>query len=253
MLTEERYEEIMRIVNTSGAVSVQDLVNLLNISESTARRDLLALGQEGKLKRVHGGATALKDDSGYEANMESLQEKYLFHMGEKKRIAQFAADCIKKDDFVYLDAGSTTEQMVNFLKESEATFVTNSIPLAQQLGCNNVRVYILPGRVKGDTEAIIGSEMNDMLQRYHFTKGFFGTNGISLHTGCTTPDSEEAVCKRAAIRQCLDCYVLADESKFGLSSHITFAALSEVKIITVRADYNINYEPYQNMTEVHIL
>ena len=50
----------MRLVNTSGAVSVQDLVSFLNISESTVRRDLLTLDREGRLRRVHGGATTLR-------------------------------------------------------------------------------------------------------------------------------------------------------------------------------------------------
>lgn len=171
MLTEERHEKIMRLVNTSGAVSVQDLVSFLNISESTVRRDLLTLDREGRLRRVHGGATTLRDDSSYEADMENLQDKYSIHMSDKRRIAQYAASLIKKDDFVYLDAGSTTEQMADFLAGSEATFVTNSIPLAQKLGRSGSRIYILPGRVKGDTEAIVGSEMRDMIGRYHFTKG----------------------------------------------------------------------------------
>ena len=162
MLTEERHEKIMRLVNTSGAVSVQDLVSFLNISESTVRRDLLTLDREGRLRRVHGGATTLRDDSSYEADMENLQDKYSIHMSDKRRIAQYAASLIKKDDFVYLDAGSTTEQMADFLAGSEATFVTNSIPLAQKLGRSGSRIYILPGRVKGDTEAIVGSENGQM-------------------------------------------------------------------------------------------
>lgn len=161
----------MRLVNTSGAVSVQDLVSFLNISESTVRRDLLTLDREGRLRRVHGGATTLRDDSSYEADMENLQDKYSIHMSDKRRIAQYAASLIKKDDFVYLDAGSTTEQMADFLAGSEATFVTNSIPLAQKLGRSGSRIYILPGRVKGDTEAIVGSEMRDMIGRYHSPKG----------------------------------------------------------------------------------
>ena len=235
MLTEERHEKIMRLVNTSGAVSVQDLVGFLNISESTVRRDLLTLDREGRLRRVHGGATTLRDDSLYEADMENLQDKYSIHMSEKRRIAQYAARLIHKEDFVYLDAGSTTEQLVDFLAGSEASFVTNSIPLAQKLG------------------RIGGSEMRDMIGRYHFTKGFFGANGVAVHSGCTTPDEEEAVCKRAAMGQCLDRFVLADSSKFGLSSHITFAELSMVTLITARDDESLDYKPYQQMTEVHIL
>lgn len=252
MLTEERQDEIVKIVNASGAISVQELVNFLDISESTARRDLLALDKQGRLKRVHGGATAVKDEK-YEADMENLQDKYSFHMLEKRRIAQFAAANVKKNDFVYLDSGSTVEQMAEFLTDSEATFVTNSIPLAQKLGRNDVKVYILPGRVKGKTEAIIGSEMRDMLTRYHFTKGFFGANGVDIRTGCTTPDDEEAVCKRAAVGQCMQTYVLADGSKFGLSAHITFADIEQVTLITAQGDKMIDYTPYQRVTEVHVL
>ena len=171
MLTEERQDEIVKIVDASGAISVQELVNFLDISESTVRRDLFALDKQGRIKRVHGGATAVKE-SAYEADMENLRDKYSFHMLDKRRIAQFAATKVKKNDFVYLDSGSTVEQMAEFLTGSEATFVTNSIPLAQKLGRNDVKVYILPGRVKGKTEAIIGSEMRDMLSRYHLPKAF---------------------------------------------------------------------------------
>ncbi len=253
MLTEERQEEIVRLVNASGAVSVQDLVNYLDISESTVRRDLYALDREGKLKRVHGGATTIQDCPAYEADMESLQDKYSFHMLAKRRIAQYAAGLIKKNDFVYIDAGSTTEQMAEFLVDSEATFVTNSLPMAQKLGRNGVKVYMLPGRVKSKTEAIVGSEMRSMLMRYHFTKGFFGANGISLDEGCTTPDDEEAACKHAAVKQCRQCYVLADASKFGLSSHITFAKLQDVSILTAAMQEDVAWEPYQRLTEVHVL
>lgn len=252
MLTEERQDEIVKIVNVSGAISVQELVNFLDISESTVRRDLLVLDKQGRLKRVHGGATAVKDEK-YEADMENLQDKYSFHMLDKRRIAQFAAAKVKKNDFVYLDSGSTVEQMAEFLTGSEATFVTNSIPLAQKLGRNDVKVYILPGRVKGKTEAIIGSEMRDMLSRYHFTKGFFGANGIDIRTGCTTPDDEEAVCKRAAVGQCMQTYVLADSSKFGLSAHITFADIEQVTLITTQGDKMVDYTPYQRVTEVYVL
>lgn len=252
MLTDERHAEIIRLVNANGAVSVQDLVTYLDISESTVRRDLLTLDQEGMVKRVHGGAKSV-DCPTYEANLESLQTKYSFHMLAKRRIAQYAAGLIQPHDFVYIDAGSTTEQMAEFLLDSEATVVTNSLPTAQKLGRNGVNVYILPGRVKGKTEAIVGSEMRSMLARYHFTKGFFGTNGISVTAGCTTPDDEEAACKQAAVKQCRERFILADGSKFGLSSHITFAKLKDVSIFTTEPPATVDLAPYQQVTEVHIL
>lgn len=252
MLTEERQAEIMRIVNVHGAVSVQELVNYLDISESTVRRDLAALDEEGLLRRVHGGATSLKEGA-YDAAMEDLQDKYSLHIGEKRRIAQFAASLVRPDDFVYLDGGSTVEQMADFLVGSEASFVTSGLPTAQKLARSGVKVYVLPGLVKGKTESVIGSEMRDMLSRYHFTKGFFGTNGLTPQEGCTTPDVEEAACKGAAVRQCRQAYVLADVSKFGQSAHITFADLAQVTVVTAKGEEDIDYSSYESLTEVHIL
>ena len=252
MLTEERQAEIMRIVNVHGAVSVQELVNYLDISESTVRRDLAALDEEGLLRRVHGGATSLKEGA-FDAAMEDLQDKYSLHIGEKRRIAQFAASLVRPGDFVYLDGGSTVEQMADFLVGSEASFVTNGLPTAQKLARSGVKVYVLPGLVKGKTESVIGSEMRDMLSRYHFTQGFFGTNGLTPQEGCTTPDVEEAACKGAAVRQCRQAYVLADVSKFGQSANITFADLSQVTIVTAKGEEDMDYSSYESLTEVHIL
>ena len=253
MLTKERHEEILKIVNSSGAVSVQELVTFLKISESTVRRDLLTLDQQGQLHKVHGGATALDGSNpDYQADMEDLQDKYSFHMLEKREIGKYAASLIGKNDFVYIDAGSTTEQIAEFLANSEATFMTNSIPLVQKLARLDLKVFVLPGLVKGRTEAVIGSQASDALRNYHFTKGFFGTNGLTVAEGCTTPDTEEAYIKMAAIKQCAKKYVLSDSSKFGLASHNTFAALKDVEIITVKNE-KVNYSYYKKHTEVHIL
>lgn len=253
MLTTERHEEILKIVNNAGAVSVQELVSYLNISESTVRRDLTALHHAGKLIKVHGGATALsKNENSYQADMEDLQDKYSLHMLEKREIGKYAAALIQDNDFVYIDAGSTTEQMTEFLTQSKATFMTNSIPIAQRLARMDVKIFMLPGLVKGRTEAIIGIEAAEALHAYHFTKGFFGTNGVTVAEGCTTPDTEESFIKHVALQQCAKRYVLADGSKFGLASHNTFAQLADVEMITAYRE-QFDYGPYQKVTEVHIL
>lgn len=173
MLTEERQDEIVRLVNVGGAVSVQALVEYFHISEATVRRDLVALQQAGRLRRVHGGATSLNGDNPlYEADMEELTHKYAFHMVEKRQIAQYASSLINDDDFVYLDAGSTVEQMADFLSESKAAFMTNNLPLATKLATNGCHVSILPGRIKGTTAAVVGADMIQSLKKYHLRKVF---------------------------------------------------------------------------------
>ncbi|ERT58647.1 DeoR/GlpR family DNA-binding transcription regulator [Megasphaera vaginalis (ex Srinivasan et al. 2021)] len=253
MLAEERQQEILKYIRRQKALTVQEIVSLFSVSEATARRDLLSLQASGFVNRVHGGATWREGCGAYDADWEDLQQKYAYHMEAKRRIARFAAAQIGDADFVYLDAGSTVEQMADFLSGSKASFVTNSLPLAQKLAHFGRDVLILPGRIKEKTAAIVGSEMRDMLRRYHFTKGFFGANGISLQAGCTTPDAEEGDCKMAALQHCRYKSVLADCSKFGLASHITFADLAEVSIITAQEAEHFDFTPFQQITEVHIV
>lgn len=51
MLTQERYQSILSMVNEKSAVTVAELAEMLGISESTVRRDLTALDELGKLKK----------------------------------------------------------------------------------------------------------------------------------------------------------------------------------------------------------
>ena len=246
MLTEERFAKIVKIVNQEGTVTVLELAQAIGISESTIRRDLNQLDKLGRIRKVHGGATAavLMSD-GHERNM---QEKYSRNIEEKRAIAAYAATLVHPNDFVFLDAGSTTEQMAEYLEENTAFYVTNGITLAQKLAARGFKTMLLAGRVKASTDAVIGMEAVASLARYHFTRGFFGTNGITVAEGFTTPDLEEAANKRAAMEHCRQCYVLADNSKFDTLSNVSFGELSKAKIITTRG--NVRLKNYKQHTEV---
>ena len=246
MLTEERFAKIVKIVNQEGTVTVLELAQAIGISESTIRRDLNQLDKLGRIRKVHGGATAavLMSD-GHERNM---QEKYSRNIEEKRAIAAYAATLVHPNDFVFLDAGSTTEQMAEYLEENTAFYVTNGITLAQKLAARGFKTMLLAGRVKASTDAVIGMEAVSSLARYHFTRGFFGTNGITVAEGFTTPDLEEAANKRVAMEHCRQCYVLADNSKFDTLSNVSFGELSKAKIITTRG--NVRLKNYKQHTEV---
>ena len=244
MLTEERYSKILKIVNTNKSASVKQLTEALQTSESTVRRDLASLHAMGKLKKVHGGATAL--ETVFSEQEPEISQKYSLHTQAKERIARFAATLIRANDFIFLDAGSTTERMADYITEEHAVYVTNGVPLAAKLARRGFTVYVPPGRIKARTDAIIGSETVEFLKRYQFTHGFFGTNGISLEDGYTTPDIDEARTKTKALTRCRKAYVLADNSKFGQISPVTFADLDEAVIVTDE----LMDKQYQSVTRV---
>ena len=106
--------------------------------------------------------------------------------------------------------------------------------------------------MKATTDAVIGTEAVASLQHYHFSKGFFGTNGITVEEGFTTPDIEEAMNKRVAMEHCRKCYVLADASKFEALSNVSFGPLSKGVIITA-AQEGLNVKSYKQHTEVIVL
>ena len=229
-LTEQIFDIILKLLEEKKSVTVTELKELLNASESTVRRDITALDKAGKLTKVFGGAVALNHKvTAYEPTVAQKSE---LNKEEKKKIAKYAASLITSDDFVYLDAGTTTGLMLEYLENTRATFVTNAVSHAQTLAKMGIRVYLIGGELKSSTEAVVGSQAMQMIQMYHFTKGFFGTNGITRREGFTTPDTNEAIVKGTAMKQCKDAYILADESKFGQVSSVTFGEFRDAHILT---------------------
>lgn len=230
MLTEERYELILQILNDRSAVTVAELSDFLHISESTIRRDLNALAEMGKLNKVFGGATAIRQSSGiFETDVANRANTM---SEEKTEIARYAATLIHDDDFVFIDAGTTTSRLIDFIENRNATYVTNGIIHGQKLITKRLNAYIIGGKIKPLTEAVVGTAAIKSLDGLNFTKAFMGTNGIDVTAGFTTPDIDEAHLKSAAIRNAYMTFVLADRTKFRKVCAVTFAPLSVGCIIT---------------------
>lgn len=230
MLAEERYSAILAAVAQRGAVTVAQLCVAVGASESTIRRDLTVLDQQGKLNKVHGGAT--KAEGEFVAEERDVVTKAGMNVEEKDLIGRYAAAQVNDDDFVFIDAGTTTLRMVEYLGASRATFVTTGIAHARRMVEKGLRAYVVGGQLKFGTEAIVGATALEALGRYNFTKAFLGANGIALRQGYTTPDAEEAAIKTKVAQQAYLTYVLADSSKFGKVSAVTICPLEKACIIT---------------------
>ena len=230
MLSEERYKKILTLLEEKKSITVTEITDLLGISESTARRDITALSKAGRLTKVFGGAVT--NDGTFVTQEPTVSQKIHVQTAEKRQIARYAASLITDTDFIYLDAGTTTGCMIDFLSDTKASFVTNAVAHAQKLASLGKQVFLIGGELKGSTEAVIGPEAMEFLERYHFTKGFFGTNGITRRDGFTTPDAGEAQVKRTAMGQCRQRYIVADSTKFGNISAVTFAPFQAGIILT---------------------
>lgn len=243
MLTKQRQEMILKLLKDRGSITVTEIKDILGISESTARRDITALDREGKLTKVFGGA--VETEQKVIAFEYTVAQKNDLNREEKSRIAEYAASLVTPDDFVYLDAGTTTAYIIDYIKTNGATFVTNAVVHAQRLAARGLKVLLIGGELKASTEAVIGNQAMQTLKNYHFTMGFFGANGVTRQSGCTTPDDNEALVKLTAMKQCRKTYMLCDHSKFDQVSSVTFAPFFGTTFITDRK--LTGYEECPNM------
>ena len=129
MITEKRHEVILTELSEKDFLTLQELIDRTGCSASTIRRDLSKLQQMGKLKRVHGGAT-LNQSSVLEPN---LADKRSTNLREKQEIGRLAACQIEDNDCIYLDAGSTTLEIIPYIKAKDIIVVTNGLTHVEEL------------------------------------------------------------------------------------------------------------------------
>lgn len=231
MLTEERRNIIIKAVNEKGIVTMQELLDLTGTSDSTLRRDLIVLDERGLISKIHGGAAARGGQTEFVAT-EDVSERYNRNHEEKMRIARVAAQMVRDNDIVYLDAGSTTDRVIDLLPDTNATFVTNASMHAVKLMKRGFKVFVIGGELKRRTEAYIGAFAVAMLKNFNCTIGFFGADGIHPHAGYTTPEENEAIVKRYAVSRCKRAYALCDSSKFRKVAFASFADLNGMTLIS---------------------
>lgn len=229
MLGTARQEEIVKLIQQKQSLTVQELVEIFSSSESTIRRDIAQLDKLGLLKKVFGGAVSLENRLNREASME---EKSTLNLAGKSIVAQKAAALICAGDFIFLDAGSTTALMMDYLPEIAVKFATNGLSHGKKLADLGFETTLIGGTVKSATQAVIGGEAIQNLQKFHFTKGFFGANGVHAQFGFTTPDSNEAATKSVALGQCEEKFILADRSKEDVVSGTRFCDFDAAILIT---------------------
>ncbi len=189
IITEKRHELILEELSHKDFLTLQELIDRTGCSASTIRRDLSKLQQLGKLQRVHGGAM-LKENRMVEAN---LTEKLATNLDEKKMIAKIAANQINDNECLFIDAGSSTLELIKYIQAKDIIVVTNGLTHVEALLKKGIKTIMLGGQVKENTLATIGSSAMEILRRYCFDKAFIGMNGLDIELGLTTPDEQEVI------------------------------------------------------------
>lgn len=225
MIVEERLDMILDVLFKEKKISNRYLTKKLHVSESTLRRDLDILEEAGKIRRVHGGAVLniKTDERSFTDNEQSMLE-------EKKSIGRKASKLVPDKSLVFLDAGSTTNMMIDFLEAKDIRIVTNGLMHASKLMEKGFDTIIIGGRLKARTRVTTGVIAMNELCDFNFDLAFIGANGFDEEYFYTA-DINEALIKRKAIELSNKAYILADSSKEHEVYHAKIIKRSEVELI----------------------
>ncbi|GAW92127.1 DeoR/GlpR family DNA-binding transcription regulator [Calderihabitans maritimus] len=229
MYSEERKKIILDYIQNHGRASVQELTEVVQVSESTIRRDLKELKEARLIKRTHGGALSLQS-----VNFEpTLGEKEVTFLKEKRAVAKKAVELIEEGDTILLDAGTTTFELAKELKSfSKLTVVTNAVNIIQELLTHpGIELVVVGGILRKETLAMVGPIAEQALSMIRVDKLFLATNGIDVEAGLTTPNLIEAATKRKMISIAKQVILLTDHSKVGVISHAKIADINEINQI----------------------
>src|SRR3984893_3833852 len=228
MKAEPRREQILKLLEKTGVLSVGELADRFALSVVTIRKDLDDLASEGLLQRTFGGAVF----SNRSLFNNSFRESARQHGQQKHAIASAALEYIQDGDTVILGAGTTTLALAQLLKEQvkSAFIITCSVPVALELSSAGYDILLLGGMVKNKSLALLGRETLAILVRYQADKAFLGSSGFTAEKGHTTPNPDDAQIKEAIMRASKERYVLVDSSKYGDHCLTRFAHLRDVDL-----------------------
>lgn len=231
MKQEERKSYILKQLNEKSSVTVSELSEIFGLSEVSVRKLLMAMEQEGVLKRTWGGAV-----SAYGSLREfSHQEKEYRHRDEKIAIARAAYDCIGDGEAVFLDSGTTTihlaRQIVTGPKRN-IMVCTNSIHIAMELSkASDIQIISIGGELRTNIYSCVGSITEWTISRLYFDKGFVTGNHFTLEHGFSTPILAEAEVKRRVLESSKEKFILMDYTKYGDDSLVSIAPSDGVDVL----------------------
>jgi len=247
----ERRQSIMRLLKEQPGIKVARLAEILDVSEGTIRNDLTALEEEQKLQRVHGGAVLLEAS---EAAFPALTPANVYYGAAKQRIARWAAEMLEDGDTIFLDASTTVQFMVPFLKERHRlTIVTSGLQTAYTLAKDSDHTVLLVGgvvsRSGNATTSLIGL---DMLKNLHIRTAYVSGVGFDLQTGLTERHIEEAQLKEAILDSVSQIVALVGSNKIGSVSTAPFVASERITHFFTDSDVSAEFIEKMRQAKINL-
>ncbi len=229
MLAETRRRRLLELITRQGYATLDELVRVIGVSESTIRRDLESLDLSGSIKRTHGGAIY----TGEVRSMPAFEERTATAAAEKRAIGLAAAGLLDDGDTVLLDGGTTTMEVARALVGRRLQVVTNSLPIAQLLASSPQTDLILIGGYNYPrTGVALGPLAIASMQSIRVRTAILGAGGI-VAEGIYNSNSLLVETERQMMECGQEVMIVADHTKFGRLALARLCGLADVDQVVV--------------------
>lgn len=221
MFIEERHQEILKIIQGNGRISIGDIQEKFNVSVDSARRDLRLLEEQGLLKRTHGGAIPIQQVGLCPPRHRDPKNMEIFE--NYAAIAKKSAEFVHDNDIVYLTSGSLGFIMLKYLpKDISYTLVVNSVTLADELKFwDNITVYIVGGKMRmHGTTSLVDSFATAFVRNMHFDVCLMTGGGYEAEFGFSNGTDETATFQRTVIENSRKKILMMPNQKIGFKAFI---------------------------------
>lgn len=229
MNTIARKRAVMQKLEEEGSVNIVELAQELNVSSMTIRRDLAKFAQDGLVRLEYGGAV-LNDGSLFEYNMTMKKEQKL---EEKRRIAEKCTEYINDGASIFLDAGTTVNEIAKLISNRKnLNVMTNSLLAANTLSkSKNIRVMMCPGFFRETSMAYMGQLTDSFINQFRIDVLFLGVEGVDLDTGVSVPDVTDGATKQHLVEHANEVVCMADSGKFQKSYFYNICPISKLDVL----------------------
>ena len=155
MLPEQRKQWILDYLTDHSFADVSSLVEALQVSPATVRRDLQELADRGAVVRTRGGAALATKGVGHEPTIYTRSQ---VNVSEKRAIARVARDFVHEGEVIGLDVGTSTLELAKLLRDHKnITVFTTSLLIADVLAKSEVNVVLVGGTLRKREMCVTGA------------------------------------------------------------------------------------------------
>ncbi|MEO6436530.1 MAG: DeoR/GlpR family DNA-binding transcription regulator [Tepidisphaeraceae bacterium] len=236
MIIAERQSRLRELLAERGMSDLDSLAAELKVSQSTVRRDVDAMVDEGLVKRTHGGVIWVGDrNASPNARPYAFDQRMEYQVDAKRQIASAARALIQPGETILLDGGTTTFYLAEELADVRVQIVTNSLPIANHfINNDNVELILTGGLLYPRYGVLLGPTAEQNIATIHAKTMFFSVAGV--HDGLLYNQNLLLVqAEQRMMEQTQRKVLLVDSGKFGQQALARLCPLADVDVVVTDA------------------